>query len=65
MKFKFYFWNTLDINCGVNSWSFNFFPSIRVDYWADDGNKWSWFCILFSWLTFGFTLDWRNETDND
>ena len=61
LKFKFYAWTTPDDNYGISSWSLNIVPSIRIDYWKYKKGG-GWFCIIFSWLIFGFTLDWRKKT---
>jgi len=63
-KFKLYSWTSPDDNSGIYSWSFEIFPSIRIDYWKVEEGGW-WFCILFSWLIFGLTLDWRKEKDGE
>ena len=63
-EFKIYSWASLDNNYGIYNWSFQLFPSISIEYWKYEKGGW-WFCILFSWLLFGVTLDWRKDEKYD
>ena len=62
IKFKIYGWLTIrhkkenDFN-----WSFSVFPGMELRVWCNDDKKWYWVTLMFSWLIFGITFDWRKE----
>jgi len=60
MKFKIYGWHTLRKKPDFQ-WSFYFLPHIFLDVWYDDESKWTWTVLIFAWLIFGITFDWRKK----
>jgi len=59
IKFKIYFWNTID-NSLPKSGGFYLFPTIHFERWKYEEGSW-WFTIMLSFLIFGVTFDWRKE----
>lgn len=65
MKFKIYGWlTTRHKKEGDFNWSFSVFPGIELSVYCDDNKKWYWTTLVFAWLIFGITFDWRKDNDN-
>jgi len=57
-KFRVYGWTTFH----RMGWGLNILPSIDLDFWREDkGEPIHWAVLMFSWLIFGITFDWRKE----
>ena len=71
MKFKAYGWLTIWRDAGGESstFSIDLIPSVSLDYWRHDfaadaaldikETHCRYFYVMFSWLIFGLTLDFR------
>jgi len=68
-KFKVYGWTTIYKDKQSLNWGVFFLPSIDFMYRHDDvprrgedgASESYWITLLFSWLIFGVTFDWRKE----
>ena len=63
IKFKIYVWTMID-NQWPKSIGFNLVPNINFQLWRYETDG-GWFTIMFSWLIFGITFDWRREWKKD
>lgn len=65
MKFKIYPWVYPEKDCGVFTLCIGLIPAIDIDFWKGEDElekkKWWWLIIVFSWLVFGVTFDWRSD----
>ena len=71
MKFKAYGWSSVwrDNSGESSSWAIDVLPTITLDYWRHDWDAYEergieethvrYFYIMFSWLFFGVTFDFR------
>jgi len=66
-KFHIHFWTTIDNHKEGLDWGINLIPGIDIsrDYSNFKDYKLDWFTIIFSFLIFGITLDWRKEWDEE